>query len=273
MRLFAAFLLALVVVPTAGAKGIESATVCGASGCVTLDEPPQALLAWGGAAPDAPPAPDSFYRITFHVSPHDPGWRVWYVPVDGSTAFAGNAGQMELHRLDDAARAVFAAVTRDLDPYPAPVVTAALVDGRPVQDPTSYLSLRGRPSELEAPVSAEDWVRIELRSRIASPWTEGVGLLLSPSTGVLQDGFRFSRLDRATVGRILARRGLGSVARPSEPTSAAGGTIVAVLAGAVAVAAMLGGIGLVLQRRRGSRSSVCRENGRLPALRDTLRRP
>ena len=40
-----------------------------------------------------------------------------------------------------------------------------------------------------------------------------------------------------------------------------------------AVAAMLGGIGLVLQRRRGSRSSVCRENGRLPALRDTLRRP
>ncbi len=252
MRLFAAFLLALLVAPPAEAKGLASATVCGASGCVRLDEPPHTLLAWGGGeAPDAPPAPGSFYRITFHVSPHDPGWRVWYVPVDGSSAFAGNAGERELHRLDHAARAAFAAVTRDLDPYPAPVVTAALVDGRPAADPTSYLSLRGRPSELEAPVSAEDWVGIELRSRIASPWTEGVGLLLSPSTGVLQDGFSFSRLDPATVGRILARRGLGSVAQPSEPTSAAGGTSVPVLAGAVAVAALLGGIGVVLHRRRG----------------------
>jgi hypothetical protein len=262
MRLFAALLLVLVVVPEARAKGIDSATVCGASGCVALDEPPQALLDWAGTAPRTPPPPGPFYRVTFHVSPGDPGWRVWYVPpVDGSSAFAGNAGERELHPLDVVARAAFAATTRDIDPYPAPVVVAALVDGRPVDDPASYLSLRGRPDELDAPASAEDWITIELRSRIASPWTEGVGLLLSPSKAVLQDGFSFSRLDRATVERILARRGLGSVAQPSEPTSAAGGTSVPVLAGAVAVAAVLGGIGLALHRRRGPR--------RLPHGRET----
>ena len=226
---------------------------------------------WRGTGCAAGPGlvlPDHVPRLA-----HDPGWRVWYVPVDGSSAFAGNAGERELHRLDHAARAAFAAVTRDLEPYPAPVVTAALVDGRPAADPTSYLSLRGRPSQLEASVSAEDWVGIELRSRIASPWTEGVGLLLSPSTGVLQDGFSFSRLDPATVGRILARRGLGSVAQPSEPTSAAGGTSVPVLAGAVAVAALLGGIGVVSTGVEAADAPVRRRNGRLPALLDTLRRP
>ncbi len=77
-----------------------------------------------------------FYRITFHVSPARPGLaRLVRPPVDGSSAFAGNAGERELHRLDDAARAAFAAVTRDIDPYPAPVVVAALVDGRPVDRP------------------------------------------------------------------------------------------------------------------------------------------
>ena len=120
-------------------------------------------------------------------------------------------------------------------------------------------------------MSAEDWVGIEPLAH-REPVDGGRGALLRRRRASSRTAC-FSRLDPAMVGRILARRGPQAPRSRQEPTSAAGGTSVPVLAGAVAVAALLGGIGVVLHRRRGGGRPVRRRNGRLPALPDTLRRP
>jgi hypothetical protein len=235
--------------PTAWAKEPVSATVCGASGCVTIDDPPRALAGWGPNVLEAPPSPGPFYRVELRMSQRGDAWRVWYVPgSERSVATAGGGGRMSFARLDGPARAAFARVTRGVEPFRAPVVVQALVDGRPASGPGSYLTLAGRPDELDQPPLAADWITIELRADVESPWTGGVALLLSPSRGILQDGFAFSRVDPETVERILARHSLASTT-PQAP----GGASVPVLAGALAAAlALVGGVVVAGRRLRPS---------------------
>lgn len=218
----AAAVAALALAPPGPAKGIERATVCGASGCRALEDPSQALVGFGDGRPDRPAAPAPYYRVEFQVSVHEEtAWTVWYVPRSrvGATVATGRA---EFERLEGASRAAFERATRGIEPFPAPRVTGARVGGRPVPRPASYVSLLGRPGTLGPPV-AGDWITIEVRTNVESPWTGGPALLLSPSTRILQDGFRFSRLDPGTVERILARRPLGRDAR--SPGLAAGARV------------------------------------------------
>lgn len=242
--LLAAF-VALLVAPTAWAKEPVGATVCGASGCVTIDDPPRALVGWGPKVLEAPPPPGSFYRVELRMSERGDAWPVWYVQgSEPSIATAGGGGRASFASLDGRGRAAFARVTRGVEPFRAPVVAQALVDGRPASDPGSYLRLAGRPNELVHPPLAADWITIELRADVESPWTGGAALLLSPSRRILQDGFAFSRLDAETVERILRRRSLVSTT-PRAP----GGASVPALAGALAAALALGG-GVVVAVRR-----------------------
>ena len=245
--LLLAALVALLVAPTAWAKEPVSATVCGASGCVTIDDPPRALVGWGPKVLDEPPPPGPFYRVELRMSERGDAWPVWYVPgSERSIATAGGGGRMSFASLDGEARAAFARVTRRVEPFRAPVVAQALVDGRPASDPSSYLLLAGRSNELDHPPLAADWITIELRADVESPWTGGVALLLSPSRAILQDGFAFSRVDPETVERILARRSLRSTT-PQAP----GGASVPVLAGALGAAlAVVGGIVVAGRRLR-----------------------
>jgi hypothetical protein len=204
----AAAVASLLVASSAQAKGPESATACGAARCLTIERPPPALLDWGGGTAARPPAPGPYYRLSVRFAESAGESVVWYVPGKGSSAFAGIAGTSELHRLGAPARAAFARLTHGVAPFAAPRIRAVLVDGRRARAPQTYLSLVGRPNALARPPIASDWIAIELRSDSLSPWTDGPALLLSPSTRILQHGFRFARVDGSTVARILARRSL-----------------------------------------------------------------
>jgi hypothetical protein len=168
---YAALVLsALLLAAPASAKEPVSATVCGASGCATIDDPPRALVEWGPDVLESPPPPGPFYRVELRMSEFSDAWPVWYVP-DGprSIATAGSAGRMSFAPLDGRARAAFERVTRGIAPFRAPVVVQALVDGRPAGDPGSYLSLAGKANELDDAPIAADWITIELNADVESP--------------------------------------------------------------------------------------------------------
>jgi hypothetical protein len=209
MRRIAVALAAVAVAlpGTAAAKELDSATICGASGCRTIAQPPESLASGEDGISDAIPAPGAFYTVELSVSSggEPDSWRVYWIPDAETVAFRDESGRTTFERLSGAPLAAFRTATSGLEPFAGPVVSGATVDGRPVSDPGSYLELFGRPTQVDAVPYEADWVPIEIRSRRPSPWTNAVLLVYSPSAEIVEaGGTTFVKLSRAEVEAVEA---------------------------------------------------------------------
>lgn len=245
-----AALAALLLLPSAAtAKELTAATACGAAGCRTVDGPPMMLAGGGDGTEDAVPAPSPFYKVTFHVEEQgrDESWDVFWIPAAETLAFRDEAGNMTFDRLkadatttwgdqshDAESLAAWKTFTRGLAPFPAPTVTSVTVGGKRADDPDSYLGLFGRDPDPKAYPDATDWLSVELRADVPSPWTDTVLLTVSPSRRVVQVGANeFVRIDADEARAIAARESLDLAAGGVRWTLvAAVGMLVVVLAAA-----------------------------------------
>jgi hypothetical protein len=114
-------------------------------------------------------------------------------------------------QMPESSRALFAKATANLDPFPAPRVTAAFVNGRRVEgDASTYAQLLTLPERF-TPYPAEwDWVPIDLRSARPSPWTASDrDLVYSPSANLLERGTARVPLAAPLAADVEAGRALG----------------------------------------------------------------
>lgn len=244
-----AALAALVPAP-ALAKELRAVAVCGASGCssITDREALHRYTAGAGLESDASlaPAPPSPYYLVRTTAGDGNGrsftWRVWYVPAAGKMRGIGERGDDALwFTVGSGAESVLREAVQDVEPFPVPRVTEALVGGRRVDDPGSYLALfAAEPDGFEVPAEF-DWAPVVLRSEHPSPWTDDLARLeFSPSAGVLLRG--------GTLVKLLAD--LAARVRHGESLAAAdAGFPWLMLALALAGAALAAAVALGIVRR------------------------
>jgi hypothetical protein len=205
---------ALVVVPTANAKEISAAKVCGASACVTTTDK-AALLRMaessGPLSPTAAPKPAPYYKVTFQVT--EPGrgtiggWDAWYVPSKGVLSTIGESGSPEWSAFGADSREFARRIVAELTPFPTPTLTRVLIGNRSVRDPNSYLALFD-PSWRLTTNFATDWKTIAVTASAKNPWTDGVQLLYSPRKDILWRGASRLQVPHRIAANIEARRSL-----------------------------------------------------------------
>lgn len=208
---------ALAMPGTAGAKGIASLQVCGASGCQEvggaalgdvqrtgpLDGHPTA------AAARSAPAPHYWVRLSMHHEGE--GWTSWFVPGRGLWRGQDEKGHAMWLEMSERAAAAMRRAVRDVEPFPTPRLTSVRVGSRRVSDPEAYRFVYTAGTELVGCPVARDWVPVVLRADRSSPWT-GTNTMVrfSPSRGELErDGLRFE-LPASLAERIASDGGLAS---------------------------------------------------------------
>lgn len=207
---------ALLLAAPAAAKEPLSATLCGANACTTVTDRSTLNRIPGGEAsePLGPVAP--YYRVTMRVG--EPGhpenqhtFSMYYVPSENSMAWAEN-GIVRLHPIfGEPTTKLMRDLTAKLEPYAPPRLTRVTVGGRPVarSDAHSYLRLYEQTQEAPLTESPTDWIRIDLRSAIPSPWTETrPDLMYSPDGNVLEIGGNRVEVSDDLAADIEARRAL-----------------------------------------------------------------
>jgi hypothetical protein len=168
--------------------------LCGVDGCRTVADPSRVRVLLAAAASDVrvrPARPAAYYTIRYvwHDGSLDVS-RAYFVPAAGVLRTDAPAAWVPLGH----AAGIFLWTARGLRAFPAPRVTAAEVDGRPVHDPASYLRLYrlvGQPTADPAGIQPstyawdyEQWSRYYERVRRhwlpvnvwtarASPWGDG----------------------------------------------------------------------------------------------------
>jgi hypothetical protein len=219
--------LTLALPAVASAKEISKLEVCGAGDCNSTSD--RALLAHigegsDGGTPGSTPALQPFYKLTYTVSA-GPGERfnngrtsetfsTYYVPGARETRGFDERGNASWLPASQVFVSALRRLTRGLEAFAAPRITAVTLDGRPVADPASYarlLTIRGSDAGF---VDAVDWQAVEFRSKQPSPWTtETIPMLFSPETGVLaRDG-----------GYVKLPGDVAAAVRDYEAVPAAGG--------------------------------------------------
>jgi hypothetical protein len=195
----------------ATAKGeLTSVKVCGASGCSTVADPPQALTGGGDGVPELAPAPEPYHTVQLTVA-HGAGtdsWQIFYLPGSSMVAFPGENDDMIFERLPGPAAAAFQSTARGVEPYAVPTITGATVGGQPVADPASYLALFGLEGSADVYPREPDFVPILLQSARPSPWTGAEYFLFSPSAGALIRAGEVVELPDALADSIAARESL-----------------------------------------------------------------
>ena len=241
--------LAALLPGVAGAKEIASVTVCGASGCRTVAHTPIGL-AGADNSPDRVPAVSGFYTVTFHVEHEgeDMGaWSLFWIPSSKTVAFRDEHGNTTFDRADETTAAAYREVTNGMKPFGTPSVVGATVDGQPVENPSSYLTLFGRPHDSSIYPDASDWKPVELQATQPTPWTDDVLVMVSPARRIVGvGGISFSRLEPEEATAILARDSLSTTASTTFRW--------VLVAGVTALLAIvLGGLVLVVRATRRER--------------------
>jgi hypothetical protein len=214
----AAAVICLVVPAGAAAKELSSATICGESGCRTIDRPNELLAGGGDGIPEPAPAASPYYavRLTTTHEGREEAWTIFYVPGPAMLGFRSERDAAQFEQLEGPVVAAWRAAARGVDPFPAPRITSAAVDGEPVADPQSYLSLYGRTDEGAAYPAEPDFVPIVLHAARPSPWTDLRYVMFSPSAGAVELGTRIVKLPEDTTAAIVARESL------DDPSSSRG---------------------------------------------------
>jgi hypothetical protein len=244
---------ALVAVAPAAAKEPISATICGGSACRTLTNPKQLNDIPAGENTIALGAPAPYYRVELVVGEGDPAgethtFALYYVPSADAMAWA-EQGAVQLHPIyGDRAIGAMRALVAGISPFPRPRVTSVRVGNRRLAGPAaqSYLQLFSENGESPLGESPDDWIRLDLQSPKASPWTDGrPDLMYSPSANLIERGWQRFQLPDELAADLEAARALE--ASPSSGASRAW----ALGLGLLGVAAV-GGLARVV--RRGART-------------------
>lgn len=109
-------------------------------------------------------------------------------------------------------------LTGDLKPFPRPRVTSVVVGGRRIdaRAARTYLRLFEQRRESRLAEPPYDWIRIDLRSAVGSPWTDGEpDLMYSPRENLLENGWMRVDVASELADDIEARRPLGEPSRRS----------------------------------------------------------
>jgi hypothetical protein len=240
---------ALAVAAPAGAKELVKAELCGPVGCATVtDRDDLRLVPTGGETTAGPPPMSAYQRLEITVQDGpDRGdtnsWTVWYVPSAGMLAGPGVTGDTTFWPVDGEAATFMKRLAKTVEPFPAPRITEALVDGRPVSgDPSTYARLFSQRSTGSTRDGGVDWIAVQLDSPASSPWTEGMTLLYSPRTDVLLRGSEAINLPASLGDDVEHARALGSGGgRTLLPWLVASALVVALL--------LLAAVGAILRRR------------------------
>jgi hypothetical protein len=209
---------ALALPPTAAAKEPLHATICGASACMTVTDRATLNQIPGGEAtrPLGPAAP--YYTVDVvageHGNPQNQhAFSMYYVPAENAMAWA-ETGIVRLHPIfGEPTTRLMRDLTADLEPFPAPWLTAVSVGGRKVDAHAaqSYLRLYEQKTEAALAESPSDWLRVDLRSVRPSPWTESrPDLMFSPSADLLEVGGNRVKISDELASDVEARRALES---------------------------------------------------------------
>jgi len=203
--LLTALLLAFLIPSAAQAKGVGQVAVCGADACrdagVAGGEPFD--LSRRGVAP----APGPYYELRLSFGHGAQSRGIYYEPRSGLAAYSEEHGSTGWVRLAQPFAAAVKEAAKDVEPLPAPRLTAVYVgDRRVAGDPSTYLKLFGVHGPFVVPAAAGfDWIRFE--SPDANPWTENA-LAFYPRNGVLLNGSRYVKLPPALAADIAAARPL-----------------------------------------------------------------
>ena len=207
--------VALVAVPPAAAKELRSVSVCGASECATFDDEKTAtMLAHMGESSGRAAAPGPYYVVTFKGDAEGEqfSWKAFYVPEVGLWAgFDDMYGLVRWSTMTESSAAVLERATDGLEPFAAPHVESARVDGVPVSgDASGYLGLfDAEPAGAAVEPSTYDWVAVDLVSSAATPWTmSDRDLMFSPSAGAIERMGTRIRLDDEVAAAVAAREAL-----------------------------------------------------------------
>ena len=195
-----ALLVVLAVPTTAGAKEITNVAMCGPDGCKNFGDPTQ--LGGGGSNSDGGqlgqmPGPAAFYELRYTVDAEgeESTWSQWYVPSADVVASLDEREGVYWHKVDNPA---FAALAKEIKPFPKPEITAVTIgDRRVTDDPASFLRLfTVQTTDRNAyPDGVADWQQITFVSEQQSPWTMAQSSIhFSPSNGMLQRGVEMLKL-------------------------------------------------------------------------------
>jgi hypothetical protein len=150
--------------------------------------------------------------------------------------------------LPPAAVAGLGEAVRSIEPFPAPSITSVRLGGRPAEQPALYGGIFERLQPAELPLGS-DRLRLFLRSKRPTPWTQHAGLIeVAPGLGLVRRDGEWFRLPAALAETV--RRDAGLV-RASPPPPAASFPWGPVLGGALGGAGLLGAALLAALRRRG----------------------
>ena len=222
MRTFAlcaAAALALVLSAPAGAKELVKAELCGPAGCAALDEDELRLVPLEGDEFEAPPPLGAFYDLRLTAqdgrdAAHTTTWTIWYLPSAGMIAFRNESNSVTFHSIKPAWATSLKELAKRVQPFPAPRITAAFVDGKRIDgDSATYAALFSAESAGPARIDDGDWVQVELRSAKPTPWTFGTTASFSRSAGILQLGPKWIRLDDGLADDLANARALGTEGR------------------------------------------------------------
>jgi hypothetical protein len=124
-------------------------------------------------------------------------------------AFRGELGHTTFDKVDAAAAAAFTEVTEGIEPFPAPTIVRGTLNGKAVENPSSYMALFGRANDPTVYPNATDWQRVELTGTRPSPWTDDVLVLVSPTKRIVEvGGLGLARLDEDEAAAVSARTAL-----------------------------------------------------------------
>jgi hypothetical protein len=209
IAVLAALATALAFTASAPAKELVSLQICGASGCKTITD--RVVLTNGvleGQVFARPPVASGFYSVKGTVDAGDRTitWEMYYVP-SGYMRGTTPGGEVSWLKLNALSAAFFRSASEGVEPFAKPVVTYARVGKRVARDPASYLRLYAIRSAGRRAPGKFDWIRIELRSKPPSPWTDGRNELeYSPSTRLLLRDGELVLLPKPVAKRV--KRGL-----------------------------------------------------------------
>src|SRR5713226_8613817 len=254
--------LALVFPNAAAAKELQSISICGASGCTALSheqsapfvalfehmDSSTATKAVLGAVPVGP-----YYKLGFKIRgdrTHSFTFSMWFVRPN----LIRQQGEPDtfpepfLRVADSFARELDGVASR-LEPYRAPRVIGARVNGKRVADAAPYIDLFGAVPSVKADATDTDagaWVNISLVPDRANPWFKrGVEFMYRTKSQALFVNEPLRVPDRL-ADRIAADAGLPVPDRGSAWRRPVG---MSVAVGALVLAAILF---FALRRRRGA---------------------
>lgn len=123
------------------------------------------------------------------------------MPAGDRLALPG--GQWE--QLNGSTAAAYEEAISGIRPFPTPTLERVLINGRAVEDPTSYLALFTAGSNDRAlPSHLADWVPVDMHFRGETPWSGDPYVFFSESDGLLQRGIEIVRIPDEMAADIRA---------------------------------------------------------------------